>query len=363
MKNSLQTRVNKIKLCLTTLREANWSFSEDENTQQFCLSRLERLTENQLLEQKIHRELGGKYWHAPKRLLIIVSEKDPLGTLEALCAAYLIGSKIRLKARLSINYLQQVKRILSLDDEECEIIDWQSHLQNDQQILSGVDTVLLAGGEALIQHYRQITPPHIKLVELGPKISGMAIIGKQLPAIELILYDIALFHQQVCSSPRFILLDNPLAAEALYHQLITTLGHLPILSDNLRLQGISQFREHRFTYSLSTPDKPSVYSEKTGWGVTYQTEFAPQAWLTQGFQLVVASIEDSLKQAQTLWPGRLQTLGYFGDLDSLSLQQYSFTRYCPIGRMHQRPIHAPHDGFFMLSALVNFISKEENGDK
>lgn len=146
MKNSLQTRVNKIKLCLTTLREANWSFSEDENTQQFCLSRLERLTENQLLEQKIHRELGGKYWHAPKRLLIIVSEKDPLGTLEALCAAYLIGSKIRLKARISINYLQQVKRILSLDDEECEIIDWQSHLQNDQQILSGVDTVLLAGG-------------------------------------------------------------------------------------------------------------------------------------------------------------------------------------------------------------------------
>ncbi|QBH98532.1 acyl-CoA synthetase [Limnobaculum zhutongyuii] len=357
MKQQSPERLIKVRAWIASCIRSEMQFSSDPATQQFCLSRLHLWCSTDLLEQKIERELAGRNWRPPDRLLLVISEKDPLGTLEGFLAAYLIGSRMRIKARHSRGWLESLRQALDLSDDECQISDWPSHQQSDEQLLQGIDTILLAGGEALIQHYRKITPAHIRLIELGPKISGMAILGHQLPPVEKILTDVCLFLQQVCSSPRFILLDSEQAAEQLYQQLHHALDELPRLAEDERIAQLAKVRELAM-YQKLTPDWGKIdYSKSSGWGVTLSRQFSPELWLPKGFQLILSPVDVSLSNAESRWPGRLQTLGYWGDISDF--QQSSFTRYCPIGRMHDRSLLAPHDGFFILQSLVSFIDKDD----
>ncbi|MFB0770515.1 acyl-CoA reductase [Proteus cibi] len=358
MTETIHIRLTNIKRCLIRCINENWLFSDDPLTQAFCLERLMQWAYSDILEQKVANELADKCWRAPNKLLIVVSEKDPLGTLEALLAGYLIGSPIRIKARLSTQWLYLLRAYLGLSENECEILDWSSETQNNELVLSGVEAILLAGGDALIQHYRKVTPAQIKLIELGPKISAMAILGDSLPDTSLILKEVCLFRQQVCSSPRFILIENENCAQQLYQRLSIALPSLPPLPETLKLQQMAQVHEYSLSRDLLNNEKPTCYDANSGWAITYQTQFAPQYWLNFGFQLIVGSVEHHLQLAQKQWFARLQTLGYHGSLSSISPQQYCFTRYCPIGAMHSRPMTATHDGFFMLATLVFFINQE-----
>ncbi|MEQ5224635.1 acyl-CoA reductase [Proteus cibi] len=358
MTETIHIRLANIKRCLIRCINENWLFSDDPLTQAFCLERLTQWAYSDILEQKVANELADKCWRAPNKLLIVVSEKDPLGTLEALLAGYLIGSPIRIKARLSTQWLYLLRAYLGLSENECEILDWSSETQNNELVLSGVEAILLAGGDALIQHYRKVTPAQIKLIELGPKISAMAIFGDSLPDTSLILKEVCLFRQQVCSSPRFILIENENCAQQLYQRLSIALPSLPPLPETLKLQQMAQVHEYSLSRDLLNNEKPTCYDANSGWAITYQTQFAPQYWLNLGFQLIVGSVEHHLQLAQKQWFARLQTLGYHGSLSSISPQQYCFTRYCPIGAMHSRPMTATHDGFFMLATLVFFINQE-----
>lgn len=358
MTETIHIRLTNIKRCLIRCINENWLFSDDPLTQAFCLERLTQWAYSDILEQKVANELADKCWRAPNKLLIVVSEKDPLGTLEALLAGYLIGSPIRIKARLSTQWLYLLRAYLGLSENECEILDWSSETQNNELVLNDVEAILLAGGDALIQHYRKVTPAQIKLIELGPKISAMAIFGDSLPDTSLILKEVCLFRQQVCSSPRFILIENENCAQQLYQRLSIALPSLPPLPETLKLQQMAQVHEYSLSRDLLNNEKPTCYDANSGWAITYQTQFAPQYWLNFGFQLIVGSVEHHLQLAQKQWFARLQTLGYHGSLSSISPQQYCFTRYCPIGAMHSRPMTATHDGFFMLATLVFFINQE-----
>lgn len=357
MNDGLPERVANIKKWLAQCIELNLVFSADPATQAFCLARLQQLCHSDLLEQKVSSELAGRHWRPPYRLLFILSEKDPLATMEGFLVAYLIGSRMRIKARDSLNWLMLLRRELGLSADNCEIYDWQSDSQDDVKLLQDIDTVLLAGGEALIRHYRMMTPVHIRLIELGPKLSGIALFGQRLPPLDTILTDACLFLQQVCSSPRFIVVEDKTAAEQLYHQLQQHLDRLPLLAESDRLVQLTKARELAMHYIVQ-PDLGKIsYSQRSGWGVTLSHSFSPELWLPKGFQIVIGSIEKNLEQAERRWPGRLQTLGYWGK--QTCPQVGSFTRYCPIGSMHARPLLAPHDGFFMLSALVRFIHRED----
>ncbi|WP_159566228.1 acyl-CoA reductase [Budvicia diplopodorum] len=357
MSSQLAERVAKIKQWIGQCAESYFQFSADPETQAFCLARLRQLSSSDLLEQKVANELADHIWRPPHRLLFIISEKDPLGTLEGFLVAYLIGSKMRIKARHSRDWLIWLRQELGLSADDCEIYDWQSQRQDDQRLLSGVDTVLLAGGEDLIRHYRNITPVHIRLIELGPKISGMALFGQQIPPIENIVKDTCLFLQCVCSSPRFILAEDESVAEYVYSQLQQRLDQLPPLPENQRLQQLTKSRELAMHHILQPLLGKVAYSPASGWGVTLTHSFIPAFWLPHGFQIIVGPIEQNLYQAELRWPGRLQTLGYWGK--PACPQTGSFTRYCPVGTMHARSLLAPHDGFFILPSLVRFIHRED----
>ena len=357
MNDDIQARLLKVKDWLKSIALGGWLFSDDPNTQAFCLSRIATLASSDLLERKLNNELGKRVWRPPYRLLLVISETDPLGTLEGFLAAYLIGCRIRIKARDSLPLLEALRQALSLSETECEIANWQSHDQDDARLLDGIDTVLLAGGDSLIRHYRAVAPAHVRLVELGPKLSSMAILGDDLPPVDLILTDVCLFLQGVCSSPRFIVVEKKRTAERLFDEIALRLESLPRLPHDVRLGQLARARSFAFQSLLSHSPLKVSHSEASGWGMTLSEAFSPELWFPWGISIVLGNIDSHLEQAQSRWYGQLQTLGYWGTKSAL--RYGGFTRYCPIGQMHMRSALAPRDGVFTLAALVTFIDEEK----
>lgn len=210
---------------------------------------------------------------------MVISETDPLGTLEGFLAAYLIGCRIRIKARDSLPLLETLRQTLGLSESECEIENWNSQNQDDARLLKGVDVALLAGGDSLIRHYRSVAPSYIRLVELGPKLSAMAILGDEPPPLDRLLADICLFLQGVCSSPRFIAIEKKRTAERLFTLLASRLDALPPLPDDIRLGQLAKVRTLSMQSLLSSDCFKIVHSEASGWTVTLSTGLSPEVWL------------------------------------------------------------------------------------
>ena len=355
MRDDVRNRVARAKACLAKLAEAGWRFSDDPATQAFCVARIDAISRSDLLARKIEQELGGKTWRAPRRLLLVISETDPLGTLEGFIAAYLVGSPMRIKSRLSRGWLEQLRESFLLGKDECEIEDWQSQSQDDERLLRDVDVALLAGGEEMIRHYRQVAPVTVRLVELGPKLSAMAIFGEEPPPIDDLVRDFALFTQRVCSSPRFVLVESESVAAMLFEQLKERLATMPSLPEAERLLQMARAREHVFRRSVAATGSELHHCPATGWGVMLDSAFDPDRWLPTGIPLIQGSVYKGLQQTRQRWPGRLQTLAVWGVPPGFSGADEGFTRVCRVGEMNARSILEPHDGFFMLAALVFFI--------
>lgn len=363
---TLHERVNNLTAALTAWLEANraYEFSADPATNAFCHSYLEGLCNTQILLNKLGKELGHSLWEPLGRVLIIVSEKDILGTSLAFFGAFLTGNAMTIKARGTGDFLCSLRDVLGLDDKFCSIIDWEGGAQDDQALLENVQGVLLAGSEDLIRHFRAVVPYSVRLIIFGPKLSAVVIgtvssqdvsgLAKQL------VKETSLFLQEVCSSPRFILIQDYLVAEELYKQLANTLSTLPVLSHEERLLQMYKHQD-RTLYLKAVGDQRafSFLDKDTGWAVGLDTCFKPEIWLPKGFNIVYGPLDRNLEKARKLWPGALQTLGLAGDMSCLwSGATSGFTRVCPLGKMHDRPLTAPHDGFFELSALVSFLSVE-----
>jgi hypothetical protein len=357
MQEAVAERIRRAKACIAE-SVASWRFSDDPATQAFCRSRLEALCHSDGMERQYAHELGGRSWRPPRRLLLVISETDPLGTLEGFLAAYLVGAPMRIKARLTRPWLQALRQTLGLTEEVCEIADWPSGGQDDERLLRDVDVALLAGGEELIRHYRAVAPVSVRLVELGPKTSAMAIFGEDLPPPEAIVRDFALFLQGVCSSPRVVLVERAATARRLFDQLREQLDSMPVLPEEMRLLQMVTASQWEMRATLSSGLNELHYCPDSGWGVTLQDVFAPEQWLPRSIPLVCGDIREMMRQARHRWPGRLQTLGVQGEPQGFRGDDAGFTRLCKIGNMHARSALAPHDGFFVLGALVFFIDDE-----
>ncbi len=328
------------------------SFSDDPATDAFCRERLQAFQDLPLLRRTLREAFGKHTWRPLGMLLLVISESDPLGTLSGFLGAFLTGNRMRLKARRSLTLLQHLKDALSLPDEACTILDWESAGQDDRALLRGVDGVVLAGGEDLIRHYRRVTPASVRLIEFGPKLSALVLdpAGEEAFPLDTLVAETTLFLQEVCSSPRFILLPDPTKGQRLLEALRPRLSLAPTLPLEQRLAQFAKARE------LALRQSVAVHDPHSGWGITLTPCLAPDLWLPKGFQIITGPLRLSLDRAAALWPGRLQTVGYWGREPTPDLSP--FTRICPLGVMHCRPLSASHDGFFPLPALVSFVSRE-----
>lgn len=362
----VKLRIQHIVQAAVALAESSeMVFSADDRTDAACRHYLKTAITASALEEKVAVELGDRMWRPLGKLLLIVSENDVLGTAQSLMGAYLTGNRVLVKARTSFEILHFLKKKLQLGDDFVQIADWEGGTQDDAHLLSDVDGVVLAGGGELITHFRRVAPPHIRLIEFGPKISAVAIgqvDAAEIPNVtELLLNEVGLFLQQVCSSPRFILVEDKKNAHALFENLTQRLKDLPQLSEATCLAQASRFAElqmmKRFQCEQALSGlQDAGFEPKNGWGVSLSYELKPSYWFEKGFQIVAGSITQHIKQADRQWKGTLQTLGMMG-CDGLPLD--TFTRFCPLGKMHCRPLTVPHDGFYEFGAFVSFISMEK----
>jgi len=304
----------------------------------FCRERLAEAA--RLLPEKLAREVGDRPHRPLGRVLLVIAEHDVIGTVAGVVGALATGNRVRCKARTTRQLVESLARAL---DADCEILDWDSRTQDDAAVLAGVDGVVLAGGDELIRHYRRVTPPGVRLIEFGPKLSCAAIgPGADLArTADALVHDVTLFDQGVCSSPQWILADD----EAI----------VPLLRDRLascaRLDGDSRLLQYARAEALRLRGIPVVFDPATGWGITIGRSLDDR--LPRGFA-VVLGVADQLAALAQRYPHMLQVIGTAGHVPEAP----RFTHRCPIGRMHHRSVLAPHDGVFELAQLVVFTSEE-----
>lgn len=332
----------------------------DAATAAFCRQRIKTLAGEAVLTAKLQADLGERPWRPLGHVLAVISENDHLGVIAALVAAALTGNRLTLKSRSSQPALQVLRDALGWDDDACRITDWDSRAQRDDELLAGVDGVLMAGSDDLIRHYRQVTAPGVRLIEYGPQMSAAGIAewpasaALQDACIDALVRDTTLFMQNVCSSPQFVLVPDEATAQAVFAALSARLAGLPPLPEEVRLVQSLKARELTLLVRLGEAVKLEVNGE-TGWGVSISA-MNPANWLPRGFRLVVTG-------AATIPAPILQTFGIWPTPDAFSANfpadfpnDVPVYHRCCLGRMHERPLSAPHDGQWELAQWVRFVS-------
>ena len=338
---------------------ADWP-PADAATHAFCRQRLAQVADAAVLGAKLAGDLGERPWRPLGHVLAVISENDHLGVVAALVAAALTGNRLTLKSRSGLAVLQRLRDALGWDASMCRIDDWTSSTQDDAQLLGGVDGVLVAGGEALIRHYRQAAAPGVRLIEYGPQISAAQVLAwpaspaEQSLCIEALVRDTTLFLQNVCSSPQVIIVPDEEVADSLFAALSERLEvspDWPVLPDEVRLQQSVETQELRLRARLGEPIAVAM-AAKSGWAVT-RTPLAVIDHLPRGFRLVVA---DATSVAAAL--PSLQTLGVWlpPRADGASSGLLPALHVCRLGCMHERSLSAPHDGHWELAQWVRFVS-------
>lgn len=342
-----------LRLCLERWQD-DWPVA-DAATAEFCRQRIRMLADEKVLTAKLHTDLGDRSWRPLGHVLAVISENDHLGVIAALVAAALTGNRLTLKSRSSQPALQVLSDALGWNDDACRIADWDSRAQCDDELLSGVDAVLMAGSADLIRHYRQVAAPGVRLIEYGPQMSGACIAewpasaALQNACIDALVRDTSLFMQNVCSSPQFVLVPDKATAHAVFAALAARLACLPPLPEDIRLRQLLKASELALLVRLGEVVKVEVNAE-TGWGVSISA-LHPADWLPRGFRLVIAGAARPATILQTfgVWPTADACSANFPD-DVLVYHR------CSLGRMHERPLNAPHDGQWELAQWVRFIS-------
>ena len=342
-----------LRLCLQRWQD-DWPVA-DAATAEFCRQRIRMLADEQVLAAKLQADLGERPWRPLGHVLAVISENDHLGVIAALVAAALTGNRLTLKSRSSQPALQALRDALGWNTDVCRIADWDSQAQSDAELLAGIDAVLMAGSDDLIRHYRQVTAPGVRLIEYGPQMSGACIAewpastAAQADCIDALVRDTSLFMQNVCSSPQFVLVPDQATAQAVFAALAARLASLPPLPEDIRLRQSLKARELALLARLGEAVKLEVNAE-TGWGVSISAMDTAN-WLPRGFRLIVAgsAMPAPILQTFGIWPAPDAVSAEFPD-------DVPIYHRCRLGRMHERPLTAPHDGQWELAQWVRFIS-------
>jgi hypothetical protein len=331
----------------------------DAATAAFCRQRIAALAEPAVLAAKLRHDLGDPLqsaWRPLGHVLAVVTEEDHLGVIATMVAAALTGNRLTLKARHNLAALLSLREALGWGEAECRIDDWPSQTQDDAHLLQGVQGIVLAGSEALIRHYRSAARPGVRLIEYGPRISAAllthwpASAEAQARCVAALVHDTGLFMQGVCSAPQWVLVPDADAAQQLFDALAARLDAMPPLPEADRLMNWRVAQEMTLEQRLGAPSQVA-WCAQSGWGVSLTDWDMAWRW-PRGFRVLVGGLE----RLEGLAPA-LQTLGVWPDAANVRPHSSAF-HCCTLGRMHERPLLAPHDGQWELAQWVNFVSSD-----
>lgn len=96
---------------------------------------------------------------------------------------------------------------------------WPAGGEFEQAAIEQCDMVCVWGGSAAIDSLKKRTPPHVEVIEFGPK-SSFAVVGRESAnsakvAVDL-AHDVALYDQEACFSPQLVFVEGDCDAFVLH---------------------------------------------------------------------------------------------------------------------------------------------------
>lgn len=357
----------RIEIISTIIKHKKVSYlaqldAPNKQTKAFYATMLDNLSDPNLLEEKVTKELQAKPYQPLGTILVIVSEGYALAPLLSIIGLLLTFNQGVVKVHHTKAVVEDFLAQLGDLTDGIVIDEWHGSETWQHFDIHQFDAALLAGGEPLLQQFRQQTPITMRLIEFGPKISVVVLGSKVLDYTEIttqLIDEYILFEQGVCSSPRFIFIESKEDAKRLYHILIDQCHRFTKLNQTKRLEQFSKAQLLKVNSKSFSGLVQWTFDATTGWIIEHFNDHLPPIASVGNVTLVSGSIKYHLKTIEQQYRGRLQVLGYAPNLDSM-LYPYitKFTRICPLGKMHQRGFSASHDGMFELATLVNFMDWE-----
>ncbi|XMB85300.1 acyl-CoA reductase [Mycoplasmatota bacterium WC44] len=385
--HKLASEINKDEIIdkLQLMGLPKWAISEYVEQAVKSISREE-------INKKLQRELGDKPFEWKKVTEHIEEKKYPLGVIMHIGAGNALGLSALsvmeglLTGNINILKLPEHEGGISLDILN-KLIEIEPRLKpyiyvinvssKNKDIISKlielVDAVLVWGGDEAISALRHLTPPTIKLIEWGHRLSFAYFTRQENYDIDLerLANDIVQTDQLYCSSPQCVFLetDNNKELDDFAHQLFNKIKNAsskyPSSKRSLDVQSqITWTRELVRTEEILNVKK--LFIDKTK-QYSVMVDYIPKLTTSPLFRniwVMPVKRNDILKMLRKE-KGHLQTVGLScnkKELNEISDLFYSagVNRVMKCGKMSSNYSGEPHDGEYALQRYVRIVNRKTN---
>ncbi|QVK19833.1 acyl-CoA reductase [Mycoplasmatota bacterium] len=383
--HKLATEINKDQIIekLLKMEMPEWAIS-------IYIDQAIKSIEREEINKKLLRELGEKPFEWKKVTDQIEERKYPLGVIMHIGAGNALGLSALsvmeglLTGNINILKLPEHEGGISLDIL-IKLVEIEPRLKpyiyvinvssKNEEVISKlielVDAVLVWGGDEAINALRHLTPPTIKLIEWGHRLS-FAYFTKQESYeldLEALANDIVQTDQLYCSSPQCIFLETESKRELdefayqLFEKIKNVSSKYPSSKRSLDVQSqITWTRELVKTEEVLGEKKLYVDETKE---YSVLVDYIPRLTPSPLFRniWVMPIKRNEILNLLRKEKGHLQTVGLScmkEDLDEMSNIFYSagVNRVMQCGEMSSNYSGEPHDGEFALLKYVRVVNRK-----
>lgn len=279
-----------------------------------------------------------------------------------------------------IRSIEEVEKELGLQGALSSTLALVDYSSGNKEALEGfkaqVDGVLVWGGEAAVQAYRDNLPANTKMIIYGPKLSicfvsdeGLRTLGAKAVA-ESIARELAIWDQAACTAPQMCVVESKEIADLLLSELPAALQawQKTIPAGRLDDNEAAEIQKRRGTASMDAlmgcGDLATPSSKDLSWTITsnpdpegFEIETSP---LHRTLEIRVSPDRETFLDRVAALKGYIQTVGLaVGPSEHLSLYQdltaNGALRVVPLGEMTGGEHDDPHDGARDLTLLMNLV--------
>ena len=313
-------------------------------------------------------------------VLHILSGNVFLAGVGSLLEGLLTGNSTILKMASDEPYFLPVfiKSLLEHDEDKvvCNSIALVDYPSSAKDVIasfqSQVDGIVVWGGEAAVQAYRQNLPARTRLIEFGPKLSFALITEQGLKergvkeVAENLAMDLSIWDQNACTAPQVCYVQGAEQAQALLQHLGQAMaGMQEVLPagkvdpntaiEIQKVRSVAEIAQLKGEGGLETSMNGVDYTLWIDSDLTLEPSPLHRSLKIVSYE----NIEDVLCEVSPL-RGYLQTCGLaYGSREQWdlfkSLRQAGVVRMLPIGTMAGGAIDDPHDGQYDLPQLMNLV--------
>lgn len=254
--------------------------------------------------------------------------------------------------------------------DKFSILHWKGGDEKTESLMkTKVDTIIAWGGEEMLSSYRKNLPPHVKLLDFGPKISFQLVTKaglqhKGLSAVaQKIVADIIPWDQGACASPQNLYLEEGINEEDILRAIDLAFLEAPKRGEISEDEATEILKEQYRGFYSELMENGKVIKGNEHLIHREENRLLKPSPLHRS--LIVKRFKDKEELFTLLEPFSyyLQSCSYLlsekeheSYLNTLALT--GIKRFAPLGTVTYGMDGAPHDGRFVLRELVKFIGDE-----